>query len=86
MVRRTPCAESLSIQVPAIGLRPPAAAARVGAAASFIEQLMTDGVLPYRLVGGARVVAVEDIDAYFLNLPKKTGALPGRGIRKQAAQ
>jgi len=56
-------------------LRPPAAAAYIGGTAGLIEQLWRDGELPYRLVGGVRVVLVEDLDAYLDGLEKKTGKL-----------
>lgn len=44
-----------------------------------IEELMRDGVLPFRIVGGARVIAIEDLDKYFESIPKRNGKLPGRG-------
>lgn len=34
---------------------------------------MRDGVLPFRMLGDARVIAVEDLNAYFDSLPKETG-------------
>jgi len=60
-------------------LRPVAAAAYLGTTPFHIEELWRDGVLPFKIVGGARVVPVEDLDAYFDSLPKRAGVLPGRG-------
>ena len=69
------------------GLRPPAAAAYLGTTAFYVEQLMREGALPFRIVGGARVIAIEDLDKYFDSLAAQAGTLPGRGIHvaKQAA-
>ena len=57
------------------GLRPPAAAAYLGTTPGQIEELMRDGILPYRVLGNSRVVAVEDLDAYIDSIPKQTGKL-----------
>lgn len=69
------------------GLRPPAAAAYLGTTPFYIEELMRDGALPFRFVGGARVIAIEDLDKYFESIPKQNGKLPGRGrfLQKAAA-
>ena len=66
-------------------LRPPAAAAYLGCTPFAIEQAWRDGLLPFRIVGGQRVVAVEDLDKYFESLPKKTGRVAGRGKFLEAA-
>ena len=70
---------AVTVNVSAIGLRPPAAAARIGTSPFHIEELMRDGALPFRIVGGARVIAIEDLDSYFASIPKQNGKLPGRG-------
>jgi excisionase family DNA binding protein len=62
---RTPC--------PQIGLRVPDAAELIGATNGYIEQQMRDGTLPYRMVGGTRVIAVEDLKAHFFSIPKQSG-------------
>jgi excisionase family DNA binding protein len=56
-------------------LRPPAAAEYLGTTPGNIEQLMRDGVLPFRVLGQVRVIAIEDLDAYLDSLPKQTGKL-----------
>ena len=61
------------------GLRPPAAAAYLGTTPFHIEELMRSGELPFRIVGGARVIAVEDLDKYFDSLTAQAGKLAGRG-------
>ena len=56
-------------------LRPPAAADYLGTTPGNIEQLMRDGVLPFRVLGQVRVIAIEDLDAYLNSLPKQFGKL-----------
>jgi hypothetical protein len=56
-------------------MRPPLAALYVGGTSGLIEQLWRDGLLPYRLVGGVRVVLREDLDKYLDRLEEKTGKL-----------
>ena len=56
-------------------LRPPAAADYLGTTPGNIEQLMRDGVLPFRVLGQVRVIAIEDLDQYLDSLPKQTGKL-----------
>jgi hypothetical protein len=68
------------VQVSPIGLRPPAAAARIGSTAFHVEELMRDGLLPYKIVGGQRVIPVSALDKYFESLPERTGSLPVRGV------
>ena len=46
---------------------------------------MRSGALPFRIVGGARVVAIEDLDDYFEAIQKQNGKLAGRGRFLQAA-
>jgi hypothetical protein len=36
---------------------------------------MRDGVLPFRVLGQVRVIAIEDLDQYLDSLPKQTGKL-----------
>jgi len=36
---------------------------------------MRDGVLPFRVLGQVRVIAIEDLDAYLNSLPKQFGKL-----------
>jgi hypothetical protein len=69
------------------GLRPPAAAAYLGCTAFAIEELMRSGELSFRIVGGARVIAVEDLDKYFDSLAAQAGKLAGRGrfLEREAA-
>jgi hypothetical protein len=74
-----PCSEQLSINIQPRGLRAPAAGAYLGCTIFHIEELMRSGDLPFRIVGGARVVSVEDLNKIFDALPKQSGALPGRG-------
>jgi len=45
----------------------------IGATPGYIEQQMRDGVLPYRMIGGTRVIAVEDLKNHFDSIPKETG-------------
>jgi hypothetical protein len=59
-------------------LRPPAAAAYLGCTPNLIEDLWRDGILPFRILGGQRVVDVQDLDKYFESLPKQTGLVSGR--------
>lgn len=82
-----PSPSSLTLYLHPLGLRPPAAAAYLGTTPFHIEELMRDGALPFRIVGGARVIAIEDLDKYFEAIPKQTGRLRGRGrfLEKAAA-
>ncbi len=64
---------SPGVPCPKIGVRPPDAADLIGATPGYIEQQMRDGLLPYRMVGGTRVIAVEDLKAHFDSIPKETG-------------
>jgi hypothetical protein len=70
-------------------LRPPAAADYLGTTPGNIEQLMRDGILPFRVLGQVRVIAIEDLDAYLDSLPKQTGKLrepvAATQARKEAA-
>ena len=61
-------------------LRPPAAAAYLGCTPFAIEELMRNGDLPFRIIGGARVIAVEDLDKYLDSVTTQSGKLIGRGI------
>lgn len=70
---------SVTLYVWPRGLRPPAAALYLGTTPFHVEELMRDGALPFRIVGGARVIAIEDLDAHFESIPKQNGKLPGRG-------
>lgn len=70
---------SVMLYVRPRGLRPPAAALYLGTTPFHVEELMRDGALPFRIVGGARVIAIEDLDGYFESIPKLSGRLPGRG-------
>jgi len=45
----------------------------IDATPGYIEQQMRDGLLPYRMVGGTRVIALEDLKAHFDSIPKETG-------------
>jgi hypothetical protein len=45
----------------------------IGATNGYIEQAMRDGSLSYRMVGGTRVIALEDLKAHFESIPKETG-------------
>ena len=67
------------------GLRPPAAAAYLGTTPFAIEEAMRSGALAFRIVGGARVVAIEDLDKYFESIQPQTGKLVGRGRFLEAA-
>jgi excisionase family DNA binding protein len=60
-------------------LRIPEAAAWLATTPFFVEELLRDGILPFRVVGKARVVEVSDLNAYLESIPKQSGALPGRG-------
>ncbi len=61
------------------GLRPPAAAAYLGCTPFAIEEAMRSGALRFRIVGGSRVVAIEDLDKYFESIQPQIGKLVGRG-------
>jgi excisionase family DNA binding protein len=64
---------SPTVPCPQIGLRVPEASAMIGATNGYIEQAMRDGSLSYRMVGGTRVIALEDLKAHFESIPKETG-------------
>ncbi len=64
---------SPGVPCPKLGLRPPDAAELIGATPGYIEQVMRDGVLPYRMIGGTRVIALADLEAHFLSIPKESG-------------
>jgi hypothetical protein len=51
----------------------------LGTSPRQIEDLMREGVLPFRVLGKVRVVEIADLDRYIDSLPKQTGKLPGRG-------
>jgi hypothetical protein len=78
-VKQTPNDSKVVISVRPRALRPPAAAAYLGCTAFAIEEAWRDGSLPFRVVGGQRVVDVGDLDKYFESLPKQTGRLNARG-------
>jgi hypothetical protein len=59
-------------------MRPPLAALYIGGTEGLIEQLWRDGLLPFRLVGGVRVVLRGELDEYVSGLEKKTGKLSDR--------
>ena|SRR6266850_1648496 len=67
------------------GLRPPAAAAYLGCTPFAIEEAMRSGALRFRIVGGSRVVAIEDLDKYFESIQPQIGKLAGRGRFLEAA-
>jgi excisionase family DNA binding protein len=77
------------IPCPQIGLRVPDAAELIGATNGYIEQQMRDGSLPYRMVGGTRVIAVEDLKAHFDSIPKQSGKrrepIAATAARREAA-
>jgi hypothetical protein len=80
-----PCSESLSITIQPRGLRPPAA--YLGCTVFHVEEMMRSGALAYRIVGGARVVAIQDLDKLFDQTPVQSGKLAGRGrhLKTEAA-
>jgi hypothetical protein len=41
---------------------------------------MPSGALPFRIVGGARAIAIEDLDRYLDSLPKMTGKVALRRV------
>jgi hypothetical protein len=45
----------------------------IGATPGYVELQMRDGKLPYRMVGGTRVIAVEDLKAHFDSIPAESG-------------
>jgi hypothetical protein len=67
------------------GLRPPSAAAYLGTTPFAIQEAMRSGALPFRIVGGARVIAIEDLDKFFESIEPQTGKLAGRGRFLEAA-
>jgi hypothetical protein len=62
------------------GLRPPAAAAHLGTTAFTIEDAWRDGTLEYRVIGGARVSTIEQLDKWFDSHPEQSGKLAKRGM------
>ena len=58
-------APTITISISPPGMRPHLAAAYLGTTPSRIEELMRDGMLPFRMLGDARVIAVEDLNEYF---------------------
>src|ERR1700741_2733482 len=73
---------SPGVPCPKIGLRVIEAASLMGATPGYVERMMREGKLAYRIVGDERVVAPEDLKAHFESLPKQTG--PSR-VRDTAA-
>ena len=67
------------------GLRPPVASAYLRTNPFAIEELIRSGALPFRIVGGARLVAIEDLDKFFEFIQPRTGKLAGRGRFLEAA-
>lgn len=55
------------------GLRITEAADCIGAKPGHIEAAMRNGLLPFRMVGGERIVSPEDLRKYFDSLPVETG-------------
>ena len=80
---------SPTVPCPQIGLRVPEASAMIGATNGYIEQAMRDGTLPYRMVGGTRVIALADLEAHFLSIPKESGKrrepIAATAARREAA-
>jgi excisionase family DNA binding protein len=60
-------------------MRPDIAALYLGLKAFTIEELLRDGTLPYKVVGGSRVILQADLDEYIETIPRQNGRLPGRG-------
>ena len=78
-MKHIPNESKIVISVRPRACRPPQAAAYLGCTPGLIEDLWRDGILPFRILGGQRVVDVEDLDKYFESLPKQTGRVSGRG-------
>ena len=61
-------------------LRIPEAATWLATTPFFVEELLRDGVIPFRVVGKARVIEIADLNAYLESIPKQNGKLTARGI------
>jgi hypothetical protein len=46
---------------------------------------MRSGALPFRIVGGARTKAIEDLDKFFESIQPQTGKLARRGGFEEVA-
>ena len=73
-------APTITFSISPRGMRPHVAAAYLGTTPSRIDEVMRDGMLPFRMLGDARVIAVADLNQYFDSLPKETGKRPRVGI------
>jgi hypothetical protein len=54
-----------------------------GTSPTFVLSIRPRGLRPIAAsayLGGARVIAVEDLDKYFNSIPTQSGTLAGRGI------
>lgn len=68
----------IKISISPRGMRPPVATAYLGTTPFRIEELMRDGVLPFR-DRGVRVISVVDLNEYFDSLfQKKLGSGQGK--------
>jgi len=61
------------------GLRPPACASYIGCTTFAIEEAWRDGSLKFRVIGGARVSTIKQLDEWFNSFPEQSGKMAGRG-------
>lgn len=52
----------------------------VGCTAFAVEEAWRDGSLKYKLIGGARVSTIEQIEAWLDSIPEQSGKLDARGV------
>ncbi len=69
----------ISLSLRPRGMRPNIAAQYLGCTPFHIEELMRGGILPFRILGGQRVIDVADLDKYFDSVSRQSGRLSGRG-------
>jgi hypothetical protein len=60
-------------------LRPPAVAAMCGCTAFAVEEAWRDGTLKFKIIGGARVSTIEQVDVWLASFEEKSGKLLVRG-------
>jgi hypothetical protein len=55
----------------------------LGCTPFFVEEAWRDGSLKYKIVGGARVSTVEQIEQWLASFEEQSGALRGRGMYRR---
>jgi len=63
----------VTLAIQPLAVRPDIGARMLGTTIGFVEQLLKDAVIPYRMLGATRVIDVRDLAAYLESVPKETG-------------